>query len=409
MNFIDKGLSSTKNPTPSEVTEKHNLEQQIESHIRKENTKRKKKSVDKRKGAGLISKSIYLHKDTNNRLEQLAISLGYELGSKKLSSEQLSMLIDFLLDAHEKPKSSVVPLTFHGQYLYRVYKILKYRSVTMKDTIDEIATFMTDNKYPVPDCFKIQEHQNKPNYLWKSELIMSLLERRFVENTIEKINSAYLINLKISTKSTLPNSNKSEINSRINHEIDSASSDLLGQTCFELEELENPLDQPFLESDELEDPLDQPFLESEELEDPLDQPFLESEELEDPLDQPFLESEELEDPLDQPFLESEELEDPLDQPFLESEELESDQDQIFDINTLRNNRTKNTLLTIKVTREFEHFLVSKFGRVLDDNEIFEHFSIEKKSIIERMKLESTSSHENTFQESDHEDIDFDNV
>jgi len=157
--------------------------------IRKECTERKKKSTGKRKGSGFIPKSIYLHESSYNHFEELAKYFGYQLGTKGLSSEQLSMLVHFLLDAYKKTESACIPLTYDGHYLYRIHNILKYRSKTMRDTTKELAEFMIECKYPVPmKSSALGECRNNSKYLWTNQIAQSLLDKDLVNKQIEKLN-----------------------------------------------------------------------------------------------------------------------------------------------------------------------------------------------------------------------------
>ncbi|HCH0723325.1 TPA: hypothetical protein NKO64_001829 [Vibrio parahaemolyticus] len=160
-------------------------------------TKRKQKSTGKRKGSGLVPKSIYLTEKTHDRFKNLASKLGYDIGEKGLSSEQLSMLVHFLLDDHEKPKDINVPLTAEGQYLYRIHQILKYRSKEMNDTIEEIISFMVNNKYTVPDRF-IDEKLSKAysKYGWTSKIVRTLLNKEQLNTELDKLNKPSHVSIK---------------------------------------------------------------------------------------------------------------------------------------------------------------------------------------------------------------------
>ncbi|MEH6532222.1 MAG: hypothetical protein V7735_12905, partial [Photobacterium frigidiphilum] len=230
--------------------QKLKAESSTEMIVREENTKRKKKSTGKRKGSGLMPKSIYLHESTYNRFEELAKSFGYQLGTKGLSSEQLSMLVHFLLDAYKNTERICVPLTYDGQYLYRTHNILKYRSKTMRDTTKELAEFMVECKYPVPKKFATLD-RNKSKYFWTENIVQCLLDTELVSEQIEKLNQS---------SNSFPYNNKH--NAAIAHYGD---------------ELDAPFDPDF--DDELDAPFDPDF--DDELDAPFDPDF------DDELDAPF--------------------------------------------------------------------------------------------------------------------------
>lgn len=181
-----KDLSRTDQPSSTKKEEEQQSKNNDGSNTAEKkaaNTKRKKKSTSKRKGSGLTPKSIYLHDDVHKQFEMLADDLDYEIGAKGLSSEQLSMLVQFLLDSYQKPKNSSTPLTQEGHYLYRIHQIVKYRSTTMKDTIDEIVDFMTESKYLVPKTFS-----PKSKYGWTNQIIISLLDKDSLDKEINTLN-----------------------------------------------------------------------------------------------------------------------------------------------------------------------------------------------------------------------------
>ncbi|MDF2154142.1 hypothetical protein [Vibrio sp. CAU 1672] len=160
-----------------------------ESDTTKAATARKQKSSAKKKASGFTSKTIHLSESALERMEDLAVALGHKIGDKGLSSEQLSMLVHFLLDNYKQPEDIETPKTAKGQYVYRLHQILKYRSTQMSDTMSEIVNFMKEKKYVIPKLYGSSSQVDKSQkYNWNKQLITSILDSDQLNPQIKKLN-----------------------------------------------------------------------------------------------------------------------------------------------------------------------------------------------------------------------------
>ncbi|HIF9255928.1 TPA: hypothetical protein ACX6Q6_002937 [Photobacterium damselae] len=142
---------------------------------------RKRRSTCKRVSSGLISKTIYIDKLAQHQLMKLAESCDYSIGKKGMTSEQLSMLITYLIDTKTLENTSSVPTDYKGQYLQRLYRVVKHRSLTMRDTLEEIVEFLKEYKYVVPESL---ENRNLPydkrKYGWSEDLVQLIIDKQSV-------------------------------------------------------------------------------------------------------------------------------------------------------------------------------------------------------------------------------------
>lgn len=154
---------------------------------------RKETSRGKREKAGLVEKSIFLEQKIYDCFQALADSLEHKVRANGLSSEQLSMVVHYLLDFYEQPKGIEVPLTADGQYLYRVHRILKYRkNLEKNNSYRNVASFMIEHKYVVPKNLTGLDMviPRKPKYCWSSDLVQVLLNAKFINDQILKLNAS---------------------------------------------------------------------------------------------------------------------------------------------------------------------------------------------------------------------------
>ncbi|NAZ98340.1 hypothetical protein [Vibrio toranzoniae] len=165
------------------------LSSKNESDVTEEATVRKRKSSAKKKASGFTSKTIHLSENVLERMEDLAADLGHQIGEKGLSSEQLSMLVHFLLDSHKQPKSIETPQTAKGQYIYRLHQILKYRSTEMSNTMSEIVNFMKEKKFVLPRFYGNSRQIDKnQKYNWSQKLVMSILDSEQLNTKLKNLN-----------------------------------------------------------------------------------------------------------------------------------------------------------------------------------------------------------------------------
>lgn len=165
------------------------LSMKDESEQTKEATARKQKSSAKKKASGFTSKTIHLSESVHEQMEGLAASLGHKIGEKGLSSEQLSMLVHFLLDSYKQPKKIETPKTAKGQYVYRLHQILKYRSTEMSDSMSELIDFMKEKKFVIPKLYGSSSHIDKGRkYDWDKKLIISILDAEKLNLQIKELN-----------------------------------------------------------------------------------------------------------------------------------------------------------------------------------------------------------------------------
>ena len=222
-----------------EITKEKTAKNEVKSKAKA----RKETSRGKREKAGLVEKSIFLEQKDYDRFQALAESLEHKIGAKGLSSEQLSMVIQYLLDFYEQPKGICIPLTADGQYLYRVHRILKHRrNKEQKNSYKQIASFMVESKYSIPK--KLSGFNmvipSKSKYCWSSDLVQILLNAKFINDQILKLNAYSPIDLP-----TNATGNQQE------SIVDNSSSGAIEDESFDFPEL----DEPF-EVDESEYPLD---------------------------------------------------------------------------------------------------------------------------------------------------------
>ncbi|WP_372430483.1 hypothetical protein ACDI08_10615 [Vibrio alginolyticus] len=196
------GLKKSEQPKEFErlETEVASLSEQIkelfetlssknESDVTEEATVRKRKSSAKKKASGFTSKTIHLSENVLERMEDLADDLGHKIGEKGLSSEQLSMLVHFLLDSHKQPKSIETPQTAKGQYIYRLHQILKYRSTEMSNTMSEIVNFMKEKKFVLPRFYGSSRQIDKSQkYNWSQKLVRSILDSEQLNRKLKNLN-----------------------------------------------------------------------------------------------------------------------------------------------------------------------------------------------------------------------------
>ncbi|MFH4395904.1 hypothetical protein [Vibrio alginolyticus] len=165
------------------------LSSKNESDVTEEATVRKRKSSAKKKASGFTSKTIHLSESALERMENLADDLGHKIGEKGLSSEQLSMLVHFLLDSHKQPKNIETPQTAKGQYIYRLHQILKYRSTEMSDTMGEIVNFMKEKKFVLPRFYGSSRQIDKSQkYNWSQKLVRSILDSEQLNTKLKNLN-----------------------------------------------------------------------------------------------------------------------------------------------------------------------------------------------------------------------------
>lgn len=137
-------------------------------------TERKRKSIRKRSDSGLVRKDIYLHDDELKRLECLAISMNYNLSDRGLSSEQLSMLVSYLIDIHDNSHNFDSIQSYGSHYLRRLHKIIVYRAINKRETPIQIAGFLKRNKFKIPREFnKLNPTNHK--YSWSEFQVSQLL------------------------------------------------------------------------------------------------------------------------------------------------------------------------------------------------------------------------------------------
>ncbi|NAZ70558.1 hypothetical protein [Vibrio toranzoniae] len=207
----------------------------VKAKLRKAEAKaRKETSRGKREKAGLVEKSIFLEQKIYDRFQALADSLEHKVRANGLSSEQLSMVVHYLLDFYEQPKGIEVPLTADGQYLYRVHRVLKYRkNLEKNNSYRDVASFMIEHKYVVPKNLTELDMviPRKPKYCWSSDLVQILLNAKFINDQILKLNASSPIFL--------------PINATVNQQssiIGNSSSDAFEDDLLELAKLDEPFE-----------------------------------------------------------------------------------------------------------------------------------------------------------------------
>lgn len=195
---------------------------------------RKETSRGKREKAGLVEKSIFLEQKIYDRFQALADSLEHKVRANGLSSEQLSMVVHYLLDFYEQPKGIEVPLTADGQYLYRIHRILKYRkNLEKNNSYRNVASFMIEHKYVVPKNLTGLDMviPRKSKYCWSSDLVQLLLNAKFINDQILKLNASSPI---------FP-----PINATVNQQVSNItnnSSDAFEDSCLEFAKLDEPFE-----------------------------------------------------------------------------------------------------------------------------------------------------------------------
>lgn len=157
---------------------------------KKNNRERRRKTDNKRKKSGLLEKRIYLQEDTIQKVTAIAEGLGYPLANGKLSNEDLSTVILYLVEAN-KCDNDVIAMTYQSIQLKWLHQIAKYRS-SMGDTIEEIADFFRESKYNL-DKSTIRSLLRSKMILkcdsnWSTRALKKLLKDAAVNRVIKKIN-----------------------------------------------------------------------------------------------------------------------------------------------------------------------------------------------------------------------------
>ncbi|EGR3369497.1 hypothetical protein M5103_000539 [Vibrio alginolyticus] len=225
----------TSNPMNENNFDALSEEELAKAKLKKAEAKaRKETSRGKREKAGLVEKSIFLEQKIYDRFQALADSLEHKVRANGLSSEQLSMVVHYLLDFYEQPKGIEVPLTADGQYLYRIHRILKYRkNLEKNNSYRNVASFMIEHKYVVPKNLTELDMviPRKSKYCWSSDLVQLLLNAKFINDQILKLNASSPI---------FP-----PINATVNQQVSiitNNSSDAFEDDCLEFAKLDEPFE-----------------------------------------------------------------------------------------------------------------------------------------------------------------------
>ncbi|TKB53082.1 hypothetical protein [Ferrimonas aestuarii] len=114
----------------------------------------------RRKESGLVTKKLHLSGLSLAEIEAVAESCGYDK-PESLSNEEISMLIEYCITATLKALrpgyAASVPDSQDKQLARKVKRVVHHRK-RQDDTPVEIATFIAESGYPVPDSLDLASY-----------------------------------------------------------------------------------------------------------------------------------------------------------------------------------------------------------------------------------------------------------